>query len=529
MMFYDLQQLAQQGPALASDANDDNYLRRVNTARVYDVAVETPLSAMQQLSARQGNQLFLKREDKQPVHSFKLRGAFNKICGLSASDQARGVICASAGNHAQGVAMAGQTLGIRAVIVMPRTTPAIKVKAVAGLGGEVVLQGDSLEEAAAKARELVQQDGLIYIPPYDDPEVIAGQGTIGMEIVRQHPQPIHAIFVPVGGGGLIAGVAAYIKSVRPDIRLIGVEPVDSASMGTSLARGQRMALDEVGLFADGVAVKQPGAKTYQLCQRYVDAMLTVSVDELCAAMRDVYEDTRALMEPSGVLAVAGAKKYIAATGITDEHLLAVASGANVNFDRLGYIAERAELGEHREALLAATLPERPGAFLELVRQLGERAVSEFGYRYSDAQWAQIYTGIKLSHGVAERDELLADLQSSGYDVLDLSRNELAKLHIRHMLGGRALDADSEMLFRVQFPERPGALLRFLEALGDQWNISLFHYRNHGHAYGLVLIGLQVAPAERDACRQALDGIGYEYIEETDNPAYRRFLQSGSYS
>lgn len=528
-MTCELKQLAQQGPALDIGASNDNYLRQVNTARVYDVAVETPLSAMTQLNKRLGNQLFLKREDKQPVHSFKLRGAFNKICGLSAADQARGVICASAGNHAQGVALAGQTLGIRAVIVMPRTTPAIKVKAVAGFGGEVVLHGDGLEAAVAKARELMQQDGLVYIPPYDDPEIIAGQGTIGMEIVRQHPQPIHAMFVPVGGGGLIAGVAAYIKSVRPDIRIIGVEPIDSASMGTSLARGQRVALDEVGLFADGVAVKQPGVETYRLCRNYVDAMLTVSVDELCAAMRDVYEDTRALMEPSGVLAVAGAKKYIAATGIADEHLIAVTSGANVNFDRLGYIAERTELGEHREALLAATLPERPGAFRTLVRQIGERAVSEFGYRYADENRAQIYTGIKLTRGEAERDELLADLQASGYDVLDLSCNELAKLHIRHMLGGRALDADSEMLFRVQFPERPGALLRFLEAIGDRWNISLFHYRNHGHAYGLVLIGLQVAPDERDACRQALDAIGYEYIEETDNPAYRRFLQSGSYS
>ncbi|GAB3678732.1 threonine ammonia-lyase, biosynthetic [Salinisphaera aquimarina] len=518
-----LKQTAEAGSAPAVDVGDADYLKRINAARVYDVAIETPLMVAQQLSQRIGNRLFLKREDLQPVHSFKLRGAYNKIAQLTAAERERGVICASAGNHAQGVALSGRNLGIRAVIVMPRTTPEIKVRAVAGFGGEVVLHGDSYDEAAAHAAELQACDNLVYIHPYDDPDVIAGQGTIGMEIVRQHPADIHAVFVCVGGGGLLAGVAAYIKSVRPDIRVIGVEPEDAASMGAALATGERVVLKEVGLFADGVAVKQAGVEPFRLCSKHVDAMMTVSVDEICAAVRDIYEDTRSLAEPAGALAVAGAKKYAAETGIVDQDLVAIQSGANVNFDRLSYIAERAELGEQREALLAVTIPERPGAFREFCTIIGDRSISEFNYRYADAASAQIFVGVKLTNGVAERDTIVGDLEAAGHPVLDMSRNEMAKLHVRHMVGGRARGAGEEILFRVEFPERPGALLKFLNSIGGRWNISLFHYRNHGHAHGLVLVGLQVEPAEQQDCRHALDALGYDYAEETGNPAYQLFL------
>ena len=520
-----LKETAQSGSAPPVDVGDADYLKRINTARVYDVAIETPLMEAHQLGERIGNRIYLKREDMQPVHSFKLRGAYNKIANLSPADKQRGVICASAGNHAQGVALSGRHLGIRAVIVMPRTTPAIKVKAVAGFGGEVVLHGDGYDEAAAHAAELQARDGLVYVHPFDDPDVIAGQGTIGMEIVRQHPQDLHAVFVCVGGGGMLAGISSYFKSVRPNVRVIGVEPEDAAGMGASLAAGERVTLDEVGLFADGVAVKQVGAETFRVCQRHVDAMMTVSTDELCAAMRDIYEDTRALVEPSGALAVAGAKKYAAETGVRGQALVAITSGANVNFDRLSYIAERAELGEHREALLAATIPERPGSFRRFCQTIGDRSISEFNYRYADAAAAEIFVGVKLSKGVAERDALIGDLEAGGYDVLDLSRDEMAKLHVRHMVGGRARGAGSEVLFRVQFPERPGALLKFLNGMGDRWNISLFHYRNHGHAHGLVLVGMQVEKDEQSDCRAALDALGYEYAEETENPAYQRFLHA----
>jgi threonine dehydratase len=520
-----LQQTAQAAPAPAVDLGDGEYLKRINTARVYDVAIESPLDEAQQLSQRIGNRLFLKREDLQPVHSFKLRGAYNKIARLSGEERARGVICASAGNHAQGVALAGRNMGLRAVIVMPRTTPEIKVRAVAGFGGEIVLHGDGYDEAAAHAAELQEHDGLTYVHPYDDPDIIVGQGTIGMEIVRQHPEDIHAVFVCVGGGGLLAGISAYIKSVRPNIRVIGVEPEDAASMGAALTAGERVTLPDVGLFADGVAVKRVGAETFRVCQRHVDTMMTVTTDETCAATRDIYEDTRALAEPAGALAVAGAKKYVDVTGVENEHLVAIVSGANVNFDRLSYIAERAELGEHREALLAVTIPERPGSFRQFCEIIGDRSISEFNYRYADPRAAQVFAGVKLSRGTAERDALLADLKAAGYDVLDMSRNEMAKLHVRHMVGGRAQGAGDEVLFRVTFPERPGALLAFLNRLDDRWNISLFHYRNHGHAHGLVLVGMQVVPDERPACRDALDRIGYDYAEETDNPAYQRFLHA----
>ena len=520
-----LKQTAESSSASAVDIGDADYLKRINTARVYDVAIESPLMQANQLSARIGNAVYLKREDLQPVHSFKLRGAYNKISQLTPEERERGVICASAGNHAQGVALSGRNMGIRAVIVMPRTTPEIKVRAVAGFSGEIVLHGDSYDEAAAHAAELQARDGLVYIHPYDDPDVIAGQGTIGMEIVRQHPQDIHAVFVCVGGGGLLAGVAAYIKSVRPDIRVICVEPEDAASMGAALAAGERVMLPEVGLFADGVAVKQAGKEPFRLCSKHVDAMMTVSVDEICAAVRDIYEDTRALAEPAGALAVAGAKKYVTETGITNQHLVAITSGANVNFDRLSYIAERAELGERREALLAVTIPERPGSFREFCMRIGDRSISEFSYRYADAQRAQVFCGVKLTNGVAERDALIADLEAHGYEVVDMSRNEMAKLHVRHMVGGRARGAGDEVLFRVEFPERPGALLKFLNSVGDRWNISLFHYRNHGHAHGLVLVGMQVAPDQQADCRAALDALGYEYAEESQNPAYQLFLHS----
>src|SRR5699024_1470368 len=486
-----LLQTAAAGTAPAVDVGDADYLKRINAARVYDIAIETPLTEAVQLGKRIGNRVFLKREDKQPVHSFKLRGAYNRIARLTAAQRSRGVICASAGNHAQGVALAGQKLGIRAVIVMPRTTPAIKVQAVRAFGGEVVLHGDSYDEAAAQAAALQARDGLEYIHPYDDPDVIAGQGTIGMEIVRQHPDDIHAVFVCVGGGGMLAGISAYIKSVRPGIRVIGVEPEDAASMTRSLAAGERVTLDEAGRVAAGVAVRCPGAEAFRLARQHVDAMLTVSVDEICAAMRDIYEDTRSLSEPAGALALAGAKKYVQQTGILEQHLVAIESGANVNFDRLGYIADRAELGEQGEALLAVTIPERPGSFRNFCNTIGGRVVTEFNYRYAEASAAHIFVGIKLSQGVAERNRIIADLRNADYDVIDLSRNEMAKLHVRHMVGGRAPKVNDEILFRFEFPERPGALVDFLNNIGERWNISLFHYRNHGHAYGQVLAGLQV--------------------------------------
>ncbi len=509
--------------ASESSVDLEDYRRRIESAHVYDAAIKTPLVPAAQLSARLGNTILLKREDCQPVHSFKLRGGYNKMALMDAKSRAQGVICASAGNHAQGVALGGQRLGVRAVIVMPQTTPAIKVRAVEGFGGEIVLAGNNYDEAAARAAEIQERDGLVYIPPYDDPDVIAGQGTIAREILDQHPDKLDAVFVCVGGGGMLAGVAAYIKAVRPAIQVIGVEPEDAASMGAALNADERVILDRVGPFADGVAVKQAGALPFAICRQTVDAMLTVSTDELCAAIRDIYEDTRALAEPAGALGVAGAKVWIERTGARDTTLAAIVSGANVNFDRLSYIAERAEIGEHREALLAVTIPEQPGAFQRFCHAIGDRSISEFNYRYADAQRAQIFVGVKLAHGISEREELIQRLTGDGYDVLDMSGDEMAKIHVRHMVGGRAPGVGHEILFRVQFPERPGALRKFLDQLGDRWNISLFHYRNHGHAHGLVLIGMQVAPEQHADCRAALDAIGYDYVEETDNPGYQRFL------
>lgn len=522
-MASDLAKSAADPEAHAVDVGEADYLRRILAARVYDVAVETPLDPAPQLSERLGNRVYLKREDLQPVHSFKLRGAYNKIAQLDPGQRQAGVICASAGNHAQGVALAGQRLGVRAVIVMPRTTPDIKVRAVAALGGEIILHGDGFDEAAVHANQLAVDHGLTYVPPYDDPDVIAGQGTVGKEILQQHPEDLHAIFCGVGGGGLISGVAAYVKSVRPEIRVIGVEPDDAPSMTRSLAAGERVVLDQVGLFADGAAVRQVGVETFRIAQKRVDAMILVSADEICAAVRDIFEDTRSLAEPAGALALAGLKKYVAETGIRDQHLVAVHSGANVNFDRMRYIAERAELGEHREALLAVTIPERPGAFRAFCEIIGARGVTEFNYRYADADEAHIFVGVRLDAGGAERDELVAALRAADYPVTDMSANEMAKLHVRYMVGGRAAGARDEILFRFEFPERRGALLKFLNNIGERWNISLFHYRNHGHAYGHVLVGIQVPAGERGQCRQALDALGYAYAEESDNPAYRFFL------
>lgn len=500
----------------------DSYIERILKARVYDVAQETPLTHAPQLSGRLGNAVFLKREDLQPVFSFKLRGAYNKLVHLDPAMRARGVIAASAGNHAQGVALGASRLGIPATIVMPRTTPAIKVRAVRSHGGKVVLHGDSYDEAYAHAMELITEKGLTFVHPFDDPDVIAGQGTIGMEILRQHPRSPHAIFVPVGGGGLIAGIAAYVKWLYPQVRIIGVEPEEAPTLHAALAAGERVTLPQVGLFADGVAVRLIGEETFRIARERVDEVVLVSTDEICAAIKDIFDDTRGIAEPAGALAVAGLKRWVETTGIRDADLVAIESGANINFDRLRHVAERAELGEQREALLAVEIPERPGSFLAFCRTLGKRQITEFNYRYADAHQAQVFVGVELSKGEDERAELIARLLDKGFKVLDMTANETAKQHIRFMVGGHAPDIVHEILVRFEFPERPGALLNFLIALGKRWNISLFHYRNHGAAYGRVLMGAQVPPAEQDEFRHSLDALGYPYWEETDNPAYRIF-------
>ena len=498
------------------------YLERILKARVYDVASETPLEPASALSERLGNRLLLKREDLQPIFSFKLRGAYNKMAGLARDKLARGVIAASAGNHAQGVALAAQRLGCRAVIVMPVTTPRIKVDAVAARGAEVVLHGDSYAEAYEKSLHLKSRRGLTFVHPYDDPEVIAGQGTIGMEILRQHPRPIDAIFVPVGGGGLISGIAAYVKTINPKIKIIGVEPVDADAMARSLKAGKRVKLDQVGLFADGVAVKEVGRETFRLCKALVDEMVLADTDEICAAIKDVFEDTRVVLEPAGALAIAGAKAWVERRGVRGRTLVAIASGANTNFDRLRFIAEEAELGEHREAILAVTIPERPGSFRKFCRLLGARNVTEFNYRIADSKDAHIFVGVEV-HGREETARIVHNLRHHGLTTLDLSDNEMAKLHTRHMVGGRAPFARNELLYRFEFPERPGALMRFLEAMRGGWNISLFHYRNQGADYGRVLVGIQVPRNELGQFRTFLKKLGYPHADETRNPAYKLFL------
>ena len=499
-----------------------DYLEKILNARVYDLAVETPLDAAPGLSARSGNTMLIKREDMQPVFSFKLRGAYNKIAGLSSERAGRGVICASAGNHAQGVAMAAARIGCRAVIVMPTTTPAIKVDAVKSLGGEAVLAGESFDEAYAQALVLEKTEKLRFVHPFDDPEVIAGQGTIGMEILRQHPRPIHAIFCCVGGGGLIAGVAAYVKRLRPEIRVIGVEAADADAMTRSLATGRRVRLKQVGLFADGAAVKYVGKETFRLCRQYVDAMVTVDTDAICAAIKDVFEDTRTVLEPAGALAIAGAKEYARTHRLRNRTLVAVASGANLNFDRLRFVAERAEVGERREAVLAVTLSERPGSFKKFVTLIGRRNITEFNYRYNDPHDARVFVGVQ----VASRDEsqkLVNFLRWHGYPTLDLTDDELSKLHVRHLVGGHAPRIEHEIVYRFEFPERPGALMYFLSQMGSGWNISLFHYRNHGADYGRVLVGLQVPPGEMGQFKTFLKNLGYAHWNETGNAAYRLFL------
>jgi threonine dehydratase len=502
------------------------YIERILRARVYDVATESPLTQAKLLSKRLGNQVWLKREDLQPVFSFKLRGAYNKLKHLSPEARARGVIAASAGNHAQGVSMGAARLGCDATIVMPRTTPAIKVDAVRGWGAKAVLHGDSFDEAYARALALVQERGLTFVHPFDDPDVIAGQGTIAMEILRQHPEPPAAIFVPVGGGGLIAGIAAYVKYVHPQVRIIGVEPEDAPTLHAALAAGRRVILSEVGLFADGVAVKQIGKETFRVARETVDEVVLVSTDEICAAIKDIFDDTRGIAEPAGALAVAGLKRWVEREGATGLSLVAIESGANVNFDRLRHVAERAELGEGREALFAVGIPERPGSFLAFCRALGKRQITEFNYRYADHQQAHVFVGVELPGGPDARAEIARRLEAKGFSVLDMSDNEAAKLHIRFMVGGHAAGVEHERLIRFEFPERPGALLNFLSGLGRRWNISLFHYRNHGAAYGRVLLGVQVPQAQHAEFNRLLTGLGYRFWEETENPAYRLFASAG---
>jgi len=496
-------------------------------SRVYDVARETPLDSAQKLSKRLNNLVFLKREDLQPVFSFKLRGAYNKIAALTAEEKSKGVITASAGNHAQGVAMSASRVGIRALIVMPKTTPEIKVEAVRSFGARTVLHGDSYDEAYQHSLQLAKEKGLTYIHPFDDVDVIAGQGTIGMEILRQHAGPPHAIFIPVGGGGLIAGIGAYVKFVFPNVKIIGVEPEDAPSLHLALQSGRRVMLKQVGIFADGVAVRQVGKETYRIASQVVDEVVLVTTDEICAAIKDVFDDTRTIAEPAGALAVAGLKRYVARERITGRSLVAIESGANINFDRLRHVAERAELGERREVLLAVEIPEQPGSFLKFCKALGRRNITEFNYRYADAVNAHVFAGVEINAGERERTELVSDLRSTGYPVVDLTDNETAKLHIRYMVGGHSPSLLEESLYRFEFPERPGALLAFLSELGRRWNISLFHYRNHGAAYGRVLMGIQISAKDKPEFRRFLDKLGYTCEEETDNIAYRLFARGGS--
>ena len=500
----------------------DLYLEAIEEARVYDVAIETPLELAPKLSARLHNEVLIKREDLQPVFSFKLRGAYNKIVHLTEAERKSGVICASAGNHAQGVALASHKLGIEATIVMPRTTPEIKVQAVQRWGAHVILVGDNYSEASVHADKLCAESSMIFIHPYDDPLVIAGQGTIADEMLRQAPKDMDAVFIPIGGGGLIAGMAIYLKHFSPETKIIGVEPVDSAAMHDSIKAGQRVTLDHVGIFADGVAVKQVGSHTFDLVRRYVDDILLVDTDEICAAIKDIYEDNRTIVEPAGALAVAGLKKYVRNNGVRGQVLAAINSGANMNFDRMRHVAERTEMGEGREALFAVTIPERPGSFLEFCRIIGDHNVTEFNYRMSSRSEAHVFVGISITE-TEEAAAIQQTLESAELPTLNLHDNELAKLHIRHMVGGRCALVENEVLYRFEFPERPGALLEFLTRAHGRWNISLFHYRNHAAAFGRVLAGIEVPAEEHSEFEDYLDALGYPYINETDNPAYSIFL------
>ena len=503
--------------------NLNEVLRQILTSRVYEVARETPLDLARHLSQRLGNSIWLKREDQQPIFSFKLRGAYNKIARLSAAEQAKGVIAASAGNHAQGVALSAKRLGLRAVIVMPKTTPEIKIDAVRNLNAEIVLNGDYYSEAQQHAEELAAATGLTFVHPFDDPLVIAGQGTIADEILRQHSEGLNAIFVPIGGGGLIAGIGAYVKSLLPQILVIGVQPTDSDAMRQSVIAGHPVSLDHVGLFADGVAVRQVGQHTLPLVQATVDEIILVSNDEICAAIKDVFDDTRAIVEPAGALAVAGIKTYVERTKPRDQHFVGLLSGANMNFDRLRFVAERAELGEEREALFAVTIPEKPGAFREFCSTLGQRVITEFNYRLTSRDRAEIFLGLGI-RSRSDAHEVQAGLVARGYETVDLTDSEMAKLHVRYMVGGRAQGVGRERICRFEFPQRPGALLQFLDTLGGRWNISLFHYRNHGSDFGRVLAAFEV-PADDDAAFEGfLAALGYHYQMEDGDEAYRRFLE-----
>jgi threonine dehydratase len=504
-----------------------DYLQKILTARVYDVAIESPLDLAPNLSQRMGNRIYFKREDMQSVFSFKLRGAYNKMAHLTPAQLKHGVICASAGNHAQGVALGAKRLGCRAVIVMPTTTPSVKVDAVKARGGEVVLFGDSYSDAYQHALTLEKKLKLTFVHPFDDPYVIAGQGTIGMEILRQHPQPIHAIFVAIGGGGLISGVAAYVKAVRPDIKVIGVQTTESDAMARSVKAGRRVTLSDVGLFADGTAVKLVGEETFRLTKQLVDDIIVVDTDAVCAALKDVFQDTRSILEPSGALAVAGAKAYVERASqskkpVKNETLITVTSGANMNFDRLRYVSERAEVGEAREALFAVTIPEERGSFKRFCELVGPRSVTEFNYRISDAKEAHVFVGIQI----ANRDEsgkIHKNFEKHGFKTIDLTHDELSKLHLRHLVGGKSPLAHDELLYRFEFPERPGALMRFLNSMAPNWNISLFHYRSQGGDVGRILVGLQVPKKEMKAFRDFLSTLGYKHLDESTNPVYKLFL------
>jgi threonine dehydratase len=499
-----------------------DYLERILKARVYDVAQETPLELAPNLSARLNNRLLLKREDMQSVFSFKLRGAYNKMAQLSPDLLAQGVIAASAGNHAQGVALSARELGTKAIIVMPVTTPLMKVNAVKVRGGEVILHGDTYDDAYAHARQLEAENHLTFIHPFDDPDVIAGQGTIGMEILRQYQKPIHAIFVAIGGGGLISGIAAYVKRLRPEIKIIGVEPVDSDAMSRSLQAGHRVRLEQVGLFADGVAVREVGQETFRLCQQYVDEILLVDTDNTCAAIKDVFEDTRSILEPAGALAIAGAKAYVEREGIEGQTLIAIACGANMNFDRLRFVAERAELGEHREAIFAVTIPEASGSLRRFCEHMRQRNLTEFSYRIADQEIAHIFIGVQIVNR-ADAANLAKTFAENGFTAIEITDDELTKLHLRHMVGGRSPLAHDELLYRFEFPERPGALMKFVGSMSPNWNISLFHYRNNGADYGRIVVGVQVPLLEMEEWQAFLDTLGYRYWDESQNPVYKLFL------
>jgi len=501
----------------------EQYVKRILNANIYDLVKETPVDEAMQLSRRLDNRILLKREDLQPVFSFKIRGAYNRMLKLTDAERARGVIAASAGNHAQGVALAARKLGVNATIVMPRTTPQIKVDAVRSLGARVILTGDNYDAAARQAMILKNDKQLVYIHPFDDRDVIAGQGTVGMEILRQVAGPLDAVFVCVGGGGLCAGVAAFIRYVRPEVKIIAVEPDDAACLAAALDRGRRVKLKQVGIFADGAAVAQVGKETFRVLRQTLDDAITVNADEISAAIKDIFEDTRSIAEPAGALAVAGLKKYVIQKGWKGKTLVAIDSGANINFDRLRYISERTETGEKREAVLAVTIPEVPGSFLQFCQALHRRMITEFNYRMGDPQQAHIFVGLRVESD-ADRQDLVQQLRDRGYPVVDMTENEMAKLHIRHMVGGRAGGVAEEVVYRFEFPERPGALLDFLTRLGGHWNISMFHYRNHGAAFGRVLVGMEAVAGERRVFPAFLDELGYAYSEETDNPAYRYFLK-----